>query len=95
MGGESLPPPLGTSALLRRTHCFLWPNWSRLPLQPGGRRKRNTVRNRQKGSTDNSCDRWLSLQHCSSVKWKECSGDESASLPPVTGQEMVDTRWKR
>lgn len=36
--------PHKTSSILRRIHSFLWPKPHACPLQPGGRRKRNTVR---------------------------------------------------
>lgn len=66
-----------TSSILQRICSFLWPKPHACPLQPGGRRKRNTVRNR---GTDRLGDRLPSLPCCSSAKWKECSHDEHVSL---------------
>lgn len=40
--------PHKTSSILQRIHGFLWPKPHGCPLQPGGRRKRNTVRNRER-----------------------------------------------
>lgn len=71
-----------TSSILPRIHGFLWPKPHACPLQPGGRRKRNIVRNRARQSrTDNLGDRLPSVQWCSSAKWKECAcDDEPVSL---------------
>lgn len=72
--GRGVCLPKKTSFILWRIHSFLWPKPHVCPLQPGGRRKRNTVRSREREKirTDYSGDRSPSLSWSSLAKWKEC-----------------------
>lgn len=45
---EASMSPHKTSSILRRIRGFLWPKPHACPLQPGGRRKRNTVRSKER-----------------------------------------------
>lgn len=73
-GGGAVCLPEKTSFILWRIHSFLWPKPHVCPLQPAGRRKRNTVRGGERGKrrTDDLGD-WSPLLSWSSLaKWKEC-----------------------